>query len=551
MKDLVQRVVLGALVLAMGGCSSLHLYDKDADTAATSVKTDYDASKITAAIDGERAMLDGLEAKEIEASHQLTQAQRNAALLTLVSDSRQGGVVPRLRQAAAARLTELTGTGTPPLELLKQLSEAQLNVDDAEARERNARVAVETFDPRFIELPPCNPAVAALKDDPSAAAAIALTKNADFKISDGLAHGGLVELIGDLGKACGNLLPARARMVAALASGGELEKAIGDAQDQQSALAEQQHQAKAADTAVSAAASKLAAAQQAATDAAQPLDLTCDSTTAGSPIEVDRNELCKALQKLNALGDLGSTIVSQDRLARINSVLAALSGIKPADGDPPLEPSLALLGASARFSHALQEYRAAGRTLPALEPLLIDKQLTAARLARAQSGVALARKRVQLAQEIRDAKLQEVDLLVKLEAELGGLGNSPAGAIHCTSLAGVDCASMSVLLTDKRFNQTQASGDEPTSRRVWRAMALLSESYSVARDRQAAAQARLIDVGYRDSLVRSQASVAAWDALISVPVDQLKAYHATGWTAQEFAQLLQAFGVVGVAARIK
>ena len=189
--------------------------------------------------------------------------------------------------------------------------------------------------------------------------------------------------------------------------------------------------------------------------------------------------------------------------------------------------------------------------MPALEPLLIEKQLAAAQLAYAQAGQQLSQARVSYAQEYAAATILEVDLLLRAKAELGSLGSPPATGSACTAKTAVFCASMRQLLEDKAMAQTANGAGESASRRAYRAMAFLSESYSVARDRQQTAELQLIDADYRDAMLRSEASVAGWNALISVPIDQLKAYHAGGVTPQELAQLLQALGVIGVAVRVK
>jgi hypothetical protein len=563
MKRLGQWLAMVGLILSLGGCGSLHLYSKEADVAATSAKSDYDASKVTQAIQAEGAMLDGLDAKEIEAFRKVTLAERNLELLSLVSESgtsakrsTANGLVPRFRQLADARLIALTGPSTDPLQFLKELNNRKGTLRDAESNEIRARSQLIAFHAKFALLPACNQDVAGLKANPSADAAAALTKDADFQpknipvsVTWGIA-------IGNLGAACEALLDARVAMAASLqkANAAQVGLAMSAANDQEALLGRKQADAKAQGAALRSAAKALADARNAAQSASQGIDLTCDPSKAATPppagadeVQKAKGALCDALAKLTNLGDFGARIISQERLARINTVLAALSGIEPAAGDPPLEPSLALLGAGSRFAQALKQYQTAG-TLPALEPLLIEKQLAAAQLAYAQAGVALAQARVRHAQAYRDATFLEVDLLVKARAELGALGAVPAADTDCTKVAAVFCASMNQLLTDKTFS---GGPGESASRRAYRAMALLSESYSVARDRQLTAELSLIDTDYRDSMLRSNASIAAWNALISVPVDQLKAYHADGWTPQEMAQLLQAFGVVGVAARIK
>ena len=109
---------------------------------------------------------------------------------------------------------------------------------------------------------------------------------------------------------------------------------------------------------------------------------------------------------------------------------------------------------------------------------------------------------------------------------------------------------MSPLLSEKAFASIDSGGGESAKRRAYRAMTLLAESYSVARDRQRTAEVKLINTDYRESLLRSEAAIASWDALISVPIGLLQKLAKEGWTPMEIAQLLQSFGVVGIAARL-
>lgn len=576
MKRFVRWLAVGILTVPLLGCGSLHLYKKDADVAATSAKEDYDASKVADAIKAERAMLDALEAREIEAFRKVTLAQRNLELLSLVNESgtsrartTDNGLVARFNRTADKRLIDLAGNGNDPLELSKRLDNSTRGLRDAELQERMARSQLVLLNTKFAAMPACNTAVAALKENATVAGAVALTQDASFKTPNMP-----VDSITTLGKACAVLLEARSEMDKALAQAkaGQLGRAIDDADKQTDMLKDAQQKAKAAGAALRKAAEELATAQKAVKNATAEVDLSCDlskaapsagtvakpaAAAASAPdaakqpkADGDKNPVCDALAKLNELGDFGIKVISEERLAKINTVLQALSGFTPSTDEAPLEPSLALLSASSRFAQALQQYQQAG-TLPALEPLLIEKQLAAAQLAYAQAGQQLSQARVSYAQEYAAATILEVDLLLRGKAELGSLGSPPATGSACTAKTAVFCASMRQLLEDKAMAQTANGAGESASRRAYRAMAFLSESYSVARDRQQTAELQLIDADYRDAMLRSEASVAGWNALISVPIDQLKAYHAGGVTPQELAQLLQALGVIGVAVRVK
>lgn len=555
------------LVVLLSGCGSMRLYNKEADAAATSAKVDYDASKVAEALKGEGAMLDGLEAKEVDAYRKTTQAERNYQLLSLVNDSSNAkplttsdGVVSRTNDQIIKRLKVLWNVTTVPSDALEDIRSKRTDLKDAVKAEKEARINLISFNSKFAALPACNQDVSALKDKAKATAdnAAALTKDESFVPKNISTSGEWATPISNLGSACDHLLKARTNLDTSLNNLGKGQVGLGfrDLHTLQSAQTKAQDDAKAAAVQMKTAANKLAEAHKAREVLAESEDLTCDDSKPApeekSDVDKKRNELCDALKKLSKLGDFGIKLLSEERLAQINTVLAAVSGKESTAGEmsSEMEPSLALLSASSRFGQALQKYKAS-KSLPALEPLLIERQLTAAQLVYAQGGLNLAKARVGYAQDYADASLLEVELLLKAKFEIAALGTLPEQNTACKNASTVFCASMNQLLTHKAFADTKLGKGELASRRMYRALAFLSESYSVARDRQRTAEIRLIDVDYRDSLLRSEASIAAWNALVSVPIDQLAALHKDGWTSTEIAQLLQSFGVVGVAARIK
>src|SRR4051812_2983638 len=116
MREMFRCPAALALTCSLMGCSSLHLYNSAADTSATSAKADYDASKITDSIKLSRAVLDALDAKEVEAFRSLNLAERDAALLSLLSESGtseqrkvRNGFVARFNNQVDERLLLLTG----------------------------------------------------------------------------------------------------------------------------------------------------------------------------------------------------------------------------------------------------------------------------------------------------------------------------------------------------------------------------------------------------------------------------------------------------------
>lgn len=573
MHKLLRWTVAGGLTCTLMGCSSLHLYDSAADAAATSAKTDYDASKITDSIKLSRAMFDALDAREIEAFRSVNLAERNGALLSLLSESGTAkqrmvgnGFVARFNKRVDERLALLTGNAENPSTLNYDLTAATAKVNLATNTEKRAREQLNDFSTAFAALPACNAQMAALKDSTDLTKATELLKMPDLKPKNAVVQPAWVSHIKAVGDACSKLIEARKALDQRKNElGGQLNFAMRNTTEQGRLLKKSQDDSKAAAAQLKTATKAFADAQKAAKDGKAVDDLTCDLSKpvpASSPGATDasakKNELCKVLADLKELEDFGIVALSEERLAQINEILTAVSGEKPPTtaAKTPLEPGLVLISTTSRFAQAWTQYqKTQDKKLPALEPLLIDKEMTASQLAYAQSGVQLAESRVQYAQAYEDATRLEVRLLMNAKAEIAALGTPPAPNTTCGKELTAFCASVSDLLNDKKLAKASGNGGETANRRVYRALTYLSESFSVARDRQLEAELRLIDTEYRVALSRSEASLASWNVLLSVPVDQLKTYHAGGIKPAEAAsltaQMVQALAAVGIAVRIK
>jgi hypothetical protein len=287
-----------------------------------------------------------------------------------------------------------------------------------------------------------------------------------------------------------------------------------------------------------------AARVKAASDASK--EAVTDVTCAGKKPE-EQNDICKALDKLGKLGDLGKKIVSEEKVDHINTLLSALSGQYEPGKDEEVEKSLAFVSAATRLHDALKEYRKT-KNLPPLEPLIIEKQIATAQLAQAKQATDLQVARVGYQREMHEAVLEEAFILFKGRGQVANLTpTTPCESVTAT----VGCGSVGMLLAGTGLKDDRAAKREPPARSVYRGLGAISESYSVARVRYTTAEMRLVLSPYRESLIQSEASLAAWNSLIDTPLKQIKTWHADGLKPDEIAQFLQAFGLLGIADRIK
>jgi hypothetical protein len=535
------------IVIALNGCAAFHLYDKADDKLAADAATAYADSKITETIKIEHANLDTLEQREINAFLKVNAAERDLMLLSLLSDSKTP-FVERFRASIEARLSEIVGKQNVPTfrASLQDILDKRQAVETATFNELNKRLLLVDFDHTFSKLPVCNDknknafnavgedgARAALKDDnykfPAAIAADVGRAYQDYVV-----------------KGCRPLLEAISGQSAKFDSmPGSALKEASDALDGVKAdLDERQTKLAIAKAELKRALDEVTAASKAKDVATQLDDLTCptDQDDSAPP----PNNLCKALASLKKLGDSGIKVISEEQLAKIDLVLVALSGSATDKDEKKMPAALALLSTSARFAGALKAYQTAG-TYPALEPLLIEKQLQTARLATATKAVALQKAQLDAARDLFEALQLEGDMLDQANALLGGFGPK----IACGKDVQVYCLPVSRMFDEKAFGTIKASNGEPAGRLAYRALALYSESHSIARARQVRARMKTTLSSYRDALNRSEASLAMWDGLIATPMSQLKSYYAGGIKSEEIAQFLQAIGVIGIAERIK
>lgn len=546
-------IVSVAFALLLTACGSLHLYDKAADELATKAKVQYDDSKILEMLKGEEANFDALEKKEIDAFVGVIAARRDFAILRLLEDS-SSPFAKRFSDDINDGLTEILPTASnadTALDALTLLNGARYAAFNARMVERNFRQQLLDFPLNFTNLPACDS-----KHQPffSQATLDALTKATDGK-NDALLQGTLkfyqsyVAVCNLALKADKDLLDEEAKFA------GPLGIASADARRRVDALARNEADVRNAKAALKTATEEAAAAAKGMRDAAAIPDLTCKADSGAPPATATEpaNPICKALSALKALGSLGMKTISEEQTKKVDLTLAALSGAATADDKDALPAGLALLSSTVRFAGALQQYQAAN-TLPALEPLLIERQLATVRIGYASRAYELEKLRAALAREKYEALLLKLDLLLQARANLAGL--RPAGApAACPKDADAkatraDCVPLSRLVSDKG-NSLASSASEPPGRIAFRALAYYAESFSVAEARYQTADLRLIVSDYRDVLISSDAAVASWDALIATPLAQLQAYYASGIKTEEIAQFLQAFGVIGIAAGVR
>lgn len=544
----MRRTTNSFLALALSGalsaCNSLHLYNKSADELATSAKASYADGKVLDALMVERGNLDALQRRELESYGKVLTVRRDLDLLSLVVDA----PMPFAERTTALidnRLAELSGLSpfdaNKLLDLRKPVLAAREAVSRAAGSEAVSRKNLLGIYDELAKLPTCNEEHEASFKAPSLETARTLigapkfTPPGDPAVFDNVFAG--------YARTCVALIEAERALPQTVKSkfqNGQLAEALTDANKRAQDLALAQERTKAASAALRKASEEEAAARKQKDAAAHQFDLTCkdDADKRAQP-----NEICRAIGELKKLGNLGVKALSEEQIQNIDLTLAALSGTATPDEEAKLPAGIALLSTSVRMADVFHQYRTADK-LPALEPLIIEKQLVSAKLKVATQMVELEKLRVALAWEKFEALWLEQVLLLQARAQLGAFAAHAAGCSAKSPPA--RCLNVSGILSDKR----PTKNGEPAARVAFRALTLVSESYSLARSRAESAELQLVLADYRESLIASEGGVAAWDAPVATPLTQIQTYHSGGVKTEDFARLLQALGVVGIAARI-
>lgn len=586
--------LLGACLLT-SGCQSAYLYNKKSDAIAKAAAEDYEASKFSEHLKAQRKVLVTLEDREVSAFSKLTLAERDQALLALVSSQEKGlpvttkdGFANRLLEKIDGRLIALDGN--PDARHGARASEVKARALLKVSREGQVRARQNLALPNdgFDSIEACSDKVAKLEKATTSDAIKALVEP-NFESMAVVLWPSIIGSANELGKQCRieqeqlailkELKPERSYF---------LDRAVTAYEVQESAIKSADDKAKALKSAMTTAAKDLAAATKskaerealtdfscpAASDAAvAPADPTATSAAAAGALAAtakltteapttpdtepkktvitSASNLCKALTKLKDLGFRGRKVVAEEKIARIRDVLQAMSGITPETQSADTDSSLALIAATTRLSGALRMYQQAGKW-PLLEPLIIEKQLADAQLASANAQVALEKRRLTYHAEIVTSIRSEIELLDEARYSLvNGFGElvDIRQEAPCSNKNLKRCSSYEALLS----SNTRVNG-VPEERAAYRAMALFAESYSVGRDRQMAAGVRLALSNYQRSYILSEEAVASWTALLNTPVDLLRQYHAGGITTDDVApviSILQTIGIFGIADRVK
>ncbi len=524
------------LLLAVGGCAGVHLYDAEGEKLAQGAKKSFETADVKATIAGARENQAALTEAEVAQARRIVEARRNLLLNAIAGDqeceqaqtravaaTQPASVKPEPPQQPKPALYGRIGScidfelkrlvvlspGTSPDGALDSLRRAVATLEvfsDAMADDRaNVQILFKGLD-----LPQCDPATQLPATPPAT-----LFEEA-AKRSPNEPFPALYQFFVGHCKTYQDAL----RNIVGNATGSDFALAVQEWMDGRIALAS--------------ARKVVARLRREYEDTLKEYETAAAILEQGDSKEV-RDKFGEALKKLKAAsealekagGFVGLKAISEERLDQVNAVIAALQGgqLDPKQFDASVRRAVGVVGTLPGFADRALDI-ARRRHAPPLGPLLLEKGLQQTRLAAANRQVLREEERlIWLERRMTAQRNRAIRLLEGRRALAKIEGRLPATAVEAFSDA------------------TPADVRVPLRRSV----ADYADSFSIEAATVAEAEYRLLSLQYDIALDRSEDAVQQWQSLIAVPIDRLIAYHGAGVKPAEVAAIVtQAIGLAAI-----
>jgi hypothetical protein len=514
-------LVLVLPLLASAGC---HLYDAGNHAAAQSAQTSFRDAKIAASLDAERALSREMSKAELAAARADVEARRDQSLVQILDApwSEFAGQV----NAQTARLTGQTDPvkGLDEVTKLTKASAAlQAAQENLASDERKYRVHVaSTPGAARLSCPATEPTPAASLPTTSAVTRLLVANYAASCNAFVQKQKDYAQAIGGLGGAIGQvhkeLSTERARL--------QTWKSSRDALDAKYRAALKAYEdAKIAR--VPAAAADLAAKLKSAQDALQ--------------------DLTKAAKGAPALpGNPAARLAELD--ARYDGVVKAVTRMTSdvASKDPGAE---VFVSTTLKMSHLQSD--------EALPALLLEAERLRGQRETAAASLEHAERRTQLLQLQHDALLDELQELKAAREALPAAPNAPAAPAPPPPSPGKPKPEKPVrpasecMTASATVIESHRKGDPACRERIATALLHYANSFTAGEVRVVEAR-RMQDANLHDEAIdHSAAAMREWEALLSIPVEEVVEYHATGVKPEDLARILvEAAGLTVIGAAV-
>ena len=189
---------------------------------------------------------------------------------------------------------------------------------------------------------------------------------------------------------------------------------------------------------------------------------------------------------------------------------------------------------------------------PRTSALLIESERLRFELARAKLHLATDDDRIAAARSLRDAIVDEVDMLNRVLATLDTYAAIPDRSNGAGAAGGGDGNNQSCFQMQKGQRlDAIAQSAPPCGELVATALLQYADSWNYGRLPEREAMLADIFIRHGTALDLSESAFGEWAAVIDIPLAQVVAYHESGLRSEDWANLIHALGLGAIAARVK
>ena len=569
------RVVAAIIgLLGLSACGSVHLYNEQNDAKAQAAKTGYDALKITANIETERANLDRQLTEEIAATNAFTAALADYHVAALLDRDPSPG------SQGAVRIEQWIGATGPDLYLPKRLHVLGFSADNKASSlvdssihglARSARAvevgAASTTDMRIrlrtdaimdsvadttFQRPSCKDIVGKpdlkvyASEIPSSDSADEVLMKLQVLKGDCLTQPTSIEpsvLIGD-----GRIREAYQELVAARLAFNEAMKPVNDLKEKIDA--KKTEIAKLSKNTALTPEEVAKEIKENAEEFAGHIDSVRQAIEGVRDVLKDAAASDEASQKAADNISRFGAILANEKIAGITCILNAVStggpapeggfcpDIKDEDGTPKIsvETAARLAASIPSLAENLAKIQALDLTPSEVVRLRAELQRLNIEKAYHERQNRLAEQRVALTLDKYVAYLEEASQL--RDVYIGVQSYTEQGGREQDAVACALDAALCAAPAPRRENQARES--------IGRAVLAYASSISDARARQYSADHALTQINHLRALNADELALADWNLLIEPALTELAAYHASGIKKQTLTNIVQGLANLGV-----
>jgi len=518
---------IAAIIIGLGGCEGVQLYDKSRADVSAAVKKNYEAADVLGVIAVQAANLDALHKEDLKVVEENLQLQRDYSLLQMVDSDEAMSIT--WEEDIQKRAIALGFVTDDKVDLKAHRDFISASVDQIPLRSGQINWLRKKIQKATNEeVPACTNNVELSEDD--------------LVLNSGIPDGKkrlAVKRFKLLIKACNNLKAERGN---AELSTGKIKSAKHQWRKALLQLNTRRAEAEKAKA-------ELASLKD---DHEKTVKALKDASKADDKV---KDTLKKYVKKIDEVAKAAPQLLANERINALVTLLKAAAGedVKLDANEAELAKAVVLVGDLSSLAGDVSQLIAKAKA-PTVSNLLIELQNQVIQSEYAKSLETLQQRRVDSLEARYKAYLEEAELLLSFRDSLCNFATQSGGKGHI----GSNCDSFQVdgkackwtedgnaeEITDcalakpwKHFLSNKSKLKGAPGRAFYQGLAAHMRSFPV-RATQIQQTAHLVDVKHRENLVRREMALKSWNNLVVVPIEQLDAYYQSGIKPDVIADLI-------------